>query len=85
MATAIKCVCVWEDETDDDKWIVSLDKINGSDTECTETLSVHNNKASAKNEALRQGLVRKLPVYQFESASDGYGLGNRHTLIKAFN
>ena len=84
--TTKKCICVWLDETtdsDEPKWIVSRDEINGGETEDTNTVSVHDTEEEATAKAKQLGRTRNLPVYLHEGAGDGYGRGNRHTLIQA--
>lgn len=77
-----KCICVWQDETDG-SWIVSRDKVDftSNATSYTATVSVHATEEEATKEAKALAAKSNLTAYLFESASDGYGRGNRYTAI----
>lgn len=77
-----KCICVWQDETDG-SWIVSRDEVDfaSNATSYTATLSVHATEEEATEAAKTVAAKSKLTAYLFESASDGYGRGNRYTAI----
>lgn len=86
---ATKCVCVWYDETSEPsapRWVVSADEIDlaTGETETTATIEVLDadaTEAQAIEAGKRIATQRGLPLYQFDPATDGYGRGNRHTLI----
>lgn len=89
--TTTKCVCVWYDDEgtpDDPRWVVCVEEIDLATNETSITNTIQVMPAGAtESEAIEAGkrhaVKRDLPLYRFQSSSDGYGLGNRHVLVEA--